>query len=471
MKWNKSFRLVFLWIVFVTVLIGIRFKSYFFVPIPLWYDWGMYRDFMFASFNFLPHIRLDGFAPWIQQIYEPWLWLLTNIPLLFWYSVDRILLWWVWLLSIITSFFIYLALKKYGKYAGYIGMLLFWVSIIQYQTFWRGYLKQIIGIILMLSIFSIFDRKKYRLSLPLLIMLIVINRPGGIFFLAVFGVWQLISWVRTKTIDTKSISVIVWWLLLAFPIYYSVFHLQVMAMLPPLFSSIFIESTSWTFFSLHGFIGYDIFFLLLSLRGVALEIKKKNRDWMFVWWIVWFSRFFLWLFFYSRVAIYRDIFIILLAARGLSDLYKQRKALFLWIFRPFFILQSVWYLFYVNAMSFPLIGQVELVNIQKIGNTISSKSILMVTNKKYSAFVQGWTNNAIIAPWLFDLDKRNQVQWDDRHQWDWAKKCSMMQDYKNLQQSIYLRIGKNQPVENFVGQNCFDVIENEWTSLLLKWTP
>jgi len=88
-------------------------------------------------------------------------------------------------------------------------MLLFWISIIQYQTFWRGYLKQIIGIILMLSIFSLFDRKKYRLSLPLLIMLIVINRPGGIFFLAVFGVWQLISWVRTKTIDTKSISVIV----------------------------------------------------------------------------------------------------------------------------------------------------------------------------------------------------------------------------------------------------------------------
>ncbi|MEI6672647.1 MAG: hypothetical protein WCL02_04920 [bacterium] len=84
-------------------------------------------------------------------------------------------------------------------------MVLFWISLIQYQTFWRCYLKQIIGIILMLCIFTLFERKKYWIQLPLLIMLFTINRPGGIFFLAVFAVWTLVTWLRTKTRDKKSI--------------------------------------------------------------------------------------------------------------------------------------------------------------------------------------------------------------------------------------------------------------------------
>ncbi len=471
MKWNKSFQLVPLYVVFITVLIGIRFKSYFFLPIPLWYDWGMYRDFMLASFNFLPHIHLGSFAPWIQQTYEPWLWLLTNIPLLFWYSVDWLLLWWLGFLSVVTWIFIYLALKKYGKYTAYLWMLLFRISLIQYQTFWRWYLKQIIGIILMLSIFTLFERKKYRIQVPLLILLFAINRPGGIFFLLVFALWQLVSWLRTTTVDKKSLWMILWSGLLALGIYIPVFREQILVMFSPLFSSIFIEGTSGTFFSLKEFIFYDIFFILFSLRWVYRKIIKKDRDWMLIWWVVWCVWVFLGLFFYSRVSIYWDIFIILLAAYGLKDIYQNKKLLFYWLFGGFLVLQSSRYLYYVGTMSFPLIDQSEFINIHHMDTLVPDKAIIMVTNKKYSAFVQWWTHQDIIAPWLFDLDRRDQSRWDARHQWDGTTKCIMMQDYSDVKRPIYLRIGKNQPVENFEGQRCFESIENWWSYLILKWIP
>ena len=92
---------------------------------------------MLASFHALPNIHLGQFASRIKYTYEPALGLLTNIPLLLGYSVDTLLMRGLALMSILTSVFVYIAAKKYGKSAGYIAMLLFLLSIVQYQTFWR----------------------------------------------------------------------------------------------------------------------------------------------------------------------------------------------------------------------------------------------------------------------------------------------------------------------------------------------
>jgi hypothetical protein len=159
----------------------------------------------------------------------------------------------------------------------------------------------------------------------------------------------------------------------------------------------------------------------------------------------------------------------MLASYGLSELYQHKRKFFWWILWSFFLVQSVRYLYYVTTMSFPLIDQAELVKIQQIDTLIPDNWILMVTNKKYSAFVQWWTDKEILAPGLFDLDRWDQATWDLWHQWDGAVKCAMMESYKDVQQPIYIWLGNNQPVENLTNQHCFDVIENGWSYLVLKW--
>lgn len=476
MKRNKSSWLIILVAIYLLIIIGSRGMSYVFVHIPLWYDAGIYRDFMLASFHALPHVHLGQFASRIKYTYEPALGLLTNIPLLLGYSVDTLLMWGMAFMSIVTSIFVYIASKKYGKSTAYIAMILFFLSIVQYQTFWRWYLKQIVGIILMLCTFTLLEKKNYWISLPLLIMLLAINRPGGIFFLIVYGIRQLITFLQTpknkeKKISRSCRSMLLVAIIATFILYLPVIKEQIWAMLTPMFGSIFLDGMSGTFFSIQEFIVYEIFFVVLSLRGVYSKIRHKERDWRLIGWLVGALRVALGLFFYNRIAIYRDIFIILMAAYGLQELFRTKKV---WVYRiagGLLLLQSIGYLYYVGSMSFPLISQAELEKIQQIDRLIPDNSILMVTNKKYSAFVQGWTDKDILAPWLFDLDKRNQQQWDARHQWDGSKKCAMLQEYIPLHRPIYLWIGRNQPVENFEGGNCLTVLENGWNYLFLQWTP
>ena len=476
MKRTKPSWLIILVAIYLLIIIGSRCLSYVFVPIPLWYDPGMYRDFILASFHALPNIHLGQFASRIKYTYEPALGLLTNIPLLIGYSVDTLLMWGMAIMSILTSIFVYMASKKYSKRAGYIAMLLFLLSIIQYQTFWRWYLKQIIGIILMLCTFTLLEKKKYRISLPLLIMLLAINRPGGIFFLIVYGIRQLITLLQNQKNGGEKISLscrrmlfvaaIATWIL-----YLPVIKEQIGAMITPMFGSIFIDWTSGTFFTIPEFIAYEFLFVVLSLRGVYTKIKHKERDWRLIGWMVGAIRVALGLFFYNRIAIYRDIFIILMAAYGLQEIFRTKKVWTYRIWGGLLLLQSIGYLCYVGSMSFPLISQAELEKIQQIDRLIPDNSIIMVTNEKYSAFVQGWTDKDILAPGLFDLDKWNQQQWDTRHQWDGSKKCEMLQEYVPLHRPIYLWIGRNQPVENFKEATCFTILENGWNYLFLQRTP
>ncbi len=463
-------KIILIGILVISLLFGFyRIYPYFFSGIPFGYDPGIYRDFMMASFGFLPNIDLGGFVPWIRATYEPGWWLLSNVLWLVWYHVDWILLRGVGILSLITSLFIYKALKKYGTYAWFLGMILFWISIIQYQTFWRCYIKQIIGILLLLSVFSLFESKKYLISIPLLLMLFVTNRPGGIFFLAVFAVLQLVSWIRKRKIEINAIWAVLCAWILALIVYIPVIHEQILSMLDPMFGSIFIPWTSGTFFATSEFLKYDILFLLLSFWGLFVKIKKKERDWITIGYLVWAWWMIFWLFFFSRIAIFWDIFIILLGAYGLASLFQTHKKIFWWIFGGFWILQSIRYLHYVRTVNFPLIDQTELEKIIQINTLIPQKSIIMTTNKKYSAFVQWRTDKNIIAPWLFDIDAWDQNTWNLWHRWDGAIKCQMMEkEYANIDMPIYLWLGKYQPVENLEHQNCFDIIENGGTYLILK---
>jgi len=104
------------------------------------------------------------------------------------------------------------------------------------------------------------------------------------------------------------------------------------------------------------------------------------------------------LFFYNRMLGYLDIFVIILAAYGLSYLVLSPNKMWKSIGISIYIIQLLFFGWYVHQTSFPLIVEKEFDSIQQIKSIIAPEAKIMVTGRKYSAFMMGYANYNIIAP-------------------------------------------------------------------------
>jgi len=462
MKHKKSYRYLVILVFLIAISIVIRFKSYLFSSVPLWYDHGMYRAFFSIIQNNLPYINFEQLPVWIKSTYEPFsgLFYITFQSIL-WVSVDGFLLRWVWFIHIIISVFIYLLLKKYSKTAAIIGILLYLSSIAQYQVFRRWYLKQMIWIIFILTAYYLIEKKSYRLLIPILAWLFTVNRAGGLFFLFSFVVYKFIIYKKTKSISLKYIwPIIIAWLL-SLLIYRPVLREQVLSMFWPMFGQIFIREKSGTFFDKSWYIWYNIILIFLSIFWCIVWWKKhfsKDIPMELVWFEVGILRWWLQLFFYNRMLGYLDIFVIILAAYGLSYFILSKnkiwKSIGIWLY----VLQLFFFVWYVNRFSFPLMIPKEFKSIRQIPDSIKPYSKIMVTGRKYSAFLMWYASHNIIAPWLFDLNKWDENQRTLWHKWDGDTKCKLLNALNKIDRPDYLWIWSLQPFEQLSWNKCFKKI-------------
>lgn len=456
---KKQIKLILYIILLFSIFLGFyRIFPYFSVNIPLGYDPWLYRLLFLDYTNNLPNIDFSNFTDRTKSAYPPFLGFLWNILYIIWFNIDNLLSFWLWSFSIISSIFIYLNLKKYSRITAIVWVIIFLISIIQYQAFWWNYYKQIIWIIFMLSSLFLLERKKYFLAFPLIISTFTIHRPTWVYFLLIFIFYKFVNFLLKKDKNYKDIIIIFVWWLFAISIYYPVFHEQILNLLKPLVTTIGETWKSWTFFSKQEFWKYNIFIILVSLYWIYHKINKKDFDFITIWYLVWMLWVWFWLFFYNRFYIFFDIFIILIAAYSFWILYKKNKKIFIILFTIFFILQSSYYYNYVKNNNHPLIGQEEFENIKKINTIVPKNSILMITHKNYSPWIAGYTYKPTIAPWLFKENKWSIKTWKIWWNSDGKKKCELLNDYKNLKKTIYLWIWQRQPKSNLENWKCFEEI-------------
>ena len=455
---------IFLWIY--------RIFPYFSNNIPLGYDPWLYRLLFLDYWNNLPNISFSNLTDRTKLAYPPFLWFLWNILQIIWFKIENLLSFWLWFFSLITSILIYLNLKKYSRITAIIWVSIFLISIIQYQSFWWNYYKQIIWVIFMLSSFYLLEKQKYTLSIPVIIWLFTIHRPSWVYFLITYIIYKLLNYIFSKekfniNDSKKEIYIILWTWIMSILIYIPVFQEQILWLIKPLFTTALTDWQSWTFFSKADFWKYNIFIILASIYWLYINIEKKKFDIITSWYIAWMIWVWFWLFFYNRFYIFFDIFIILMAAYSFWKIYKQNHKYFLHILLIFFISQSIYYYSYVNLHNQPLIDKTEFENILKIDKIIPEDSILMVTHKNYSPWIAWYVYKPTIAPWLFMENKWNLEEWKLWWDWDWEVKCNMIQDYKDLKKPLYLWIWKRQFPENLDNQTCFEaVISWVWYALL-----
>lgn len=191
---NKKIKYLILVIFIISIFLWLyRIYPYFFNNIPLGYDPWLYRLLFLDYSNNLPNINFSNLSDWTKSAYPPFLWFLSNILLIIWFKIDYLLSFWLWFFSVITSIFIYLNLKKYSEITAIIWIIIFLISIIEYQVFWWNYYKQIIWIIFMLVGFFLLENKKNLLSIPIIIGIFTIHRPSWVFFLITFSIYKIIN--------------------------------------------------------------------------------------------------------------------------------------------------------------------------------------------------------------------------------------------------------------------------------------
>jgi hypothetical protein len=329
-------------------------------------------------------------------------------------------------------------------------MIIYLISIIQYESFFFNYYKQIIWVIFLLVSIYLLEKKKYILSIPIIVSMFTVNRPVGVFFLIVVIFYKLIHF---KSHNKIILPVLFSWVV-SLLMYLPLFNELILWLIKPLTTTFLVNWSSWTFFSLDDFIYYDFPVILLSFYWLYLKISKKDYDFTTIWYIVWFLWIVFRLFFYNRFLIFFDLFIILIAAYWLWELYQNKKKVYYIIFILFFCIQSYNYINYLYLYGKPYLSKNEFETIYKLDTILEPGSILITSDKHYSPWLFWYTDLHIIGPALAENSLWDKSQWDKWWDNNWKVKCEMIKDYERHHKTIYLWIWKDQDDEDLTGWDC-----------------
>ncbi|MDP2090611.1 MAG: hypothetical protein Q8K30_03345 [Candidatus Gracilibacteria bacterium] len=499
---SKIYDYIFIIILVLSIIFGLyRFYPYFFSDVPLGYDPGLYRRMFIDYFSSLPYVDFASFRPRTREAYPPYIGLMGNTFHIIGYNVDFLITYMLAIFGSITSIYIYLYLKKYSQTTAIIGIIIFFISIIQYESFYLNYYKQILGIIFMLVGLYLLEKKKYLLSIPIIISMFTVNRPAGVFFVIMLVFYVLYdilvgifkskksillakdcTFIKTdKTIVQKLcgfaslynrnilyiLLTVLFSGIIALFMYLPLIDEQILSLIKPLTTTFLVSGTSGTFFSLEDFVGYNFFIIILSIYGIYVKIQKRDFDFTTIGYLVGLLWIIFRLFFYNRFLITFDIYIILIAAYGLGHLYSKKK-LFLFIFVLFFGIQSYIYIDYLNENGIPFIPKSEFELMQKLDTMLPNDSMIMVTHRHYTPRLFGYTDLPVIAPSMFEYDLWEKSDWNNWLASDGIEKCKMINDYKIYNKDIYIWLGVDQIKENLDGADCFEIIYESGENKVLR---
>jgi hypothetical protein len=206
----------------------------------------------------------------------------------------------------------------------------------------------------------------------------------------------------------------------------------------------------------------------LILMGYGLRQQKRqlaHRSIVGVYLLILLVRVFGQRFFFQRMIGYLDIFVLIFASVACSLLRqswsKFKKALVV-----------VLCLIHVSMFTYrtyrtyrPLIEQNEFAFVAQIGRSIEPNARIIVPGIDYSPRVQWWTQREVLAPGLFDLNRRgslDQERTTKRLHASAKEKCvQLAQDYPELRNDpLYLWIWSKQP-ETDLQDACFVLVE-QW---------
>lgn len=477
----NSYRNIF---IIVFLVVALRSRAFFTnTNIPLGYDPWLYKEMFLAYYNLGGNRDFSTLAPWIQSMYEPGIGIIGSLyqHLALPFHDSWLTRWWL-ILSLILPLAAYALGKRINKETGVLAAVLVSLSFVQYAVFWRAYRKQTLGIILVSVVLYCWSSRKIWHTIPLLIMISLINRASLIWIVLIAWIWS-ISILINKRFSGKRTVLKELFLsgiisgLISLPILRPFLQEQVIGLLTPLFQSVDLPNynesyqASGTFLATKEYIKVAWFSLLGGIWGLWVMIRRYRKAGhipkllISIASIIMLIRVFGQWFFFQRMIGYLDVMMCISCAFALSFINKQRypilKQIIIWLF---LIINGLTTLYRWRVIHPPLISPEEFVSIVSFGRTTTKNDFIISPWIWYSPRIQWWTSWEVLAPGLFDTNTR----WDASQWWEQKRynnsvieKCNNLKyDYPQLSgNNVYLRIGSKQWQDNFSG----------WCFRLLTW--
>ena len=462
-KENIGELLKLLLLVSIIIILATRIIPYFDNSIPLGYDPGIYKYSFEMYEQYLPNLPFTELDLWLQRSEPQGFFTLTNILYIFGFSTDQIMIPFFILTQLILGLIIYTITKHFfGKKEATIAIFLYAISIIEFKVYWFFYIKNVLGLIFLLTSFYLYSKKKYLPAALVAGFLAGTHRPTFFLFTIMFGLNFILDYKNLK--NNLKTGLLITFICLGF--YIGKFDQLLFTILIPTLQEPAGPGTFLDFFQYQFSI---LIYLPFAVMGGIYLFKQKEKRILLIGAIVCLVIVAFQLIFYNRFIIFLEIFVLIIAAYGIKlFLEMDTKKVIQYFILTLFIITSIFAIFQESTNSTPLIIQEELDAIKLINTMTEQNAKILVTNSHYSPWVKGYTTRITIAPGLFDEDKWNRTKWE--YFWNSADENqinSMLLDYEK---PIYVFIssksfGNN---EKFQG-NCFEKIILNNNALLYKY--
>ncbi len=443
--------------------------------LPLWYDPWLYKSMMDAYVWLWGNWDWSMLPEWIQRIYPPYIWMEFSLLQTFvwtssgWFVHSGIL----WIVLVLLSWIYYYTKQLFWRKAALISVCFGLTSFVLYNLYWWWYIKQLMAIFFLLMTLWLFLQKKWRAVIPVLTCAMITQRPVIVILVFIFFLWRLVQ-KNHENKDHRIDYLMAFWVSITAVL--SLYWPAISNMLTPLLpfiSKIWISSwpdifqSWWTFLTITDYLITNWVVIVLWLIWGGIVYKKDSAWTKKYFWIVIFLliRVFAQRMFFQRMIWYLDVFLLVwvwIAWVTIIDRWKWWWVLIsiLWV------VHTVQTIYRHGQIRYPIIEVDEFAFIKQIDTLIEEDSVLIVPWDQYSPWLQWRTNAVIIAPWIFDENKRwTRKRWQRESKWRQAApemKCeNVLNTYWNISKNMYVWIWSKQELAD-VTWACFDLIKAWW---------
>lgn len=316
-------------------------------------------------------------------------------------------------------------------------VIIFSLSITQFEFYWWYYYRNFLGVILVMVILWLVS-KKSKLIILFSIFLGIVHPASllPIFFTLFF--YFLIEKNSRKflliigVLSLVGVSIVSWSEIKSYLPFFTTNYGLVNN-----FSVVQAQEFTGQFMEIKFYLGISLIYLIFGLLGVIYYGRKyRLMACLFVANLLIIA---LQIIFYRRSLIYIDLMACFFGAIFLFDqIEKINNKVFSIIFCTIFFGLLLWQNFSYCLLKQPLIEPTEMEQIKSLANYSINKSIISVSSY-YAPWLYGYSGHLIIAPGMLDENRWSENEWDDFWVTDLAeRRKELITKYYRLPILLYL---------------------------------
>ncbi|WP_321420508.1 hypothetical protein [uncultured Methanomethylovorans sp.] len=399
-----------------TLSVFIRYYPYFWTNVPPGYDPGLYKYGFDTYISNLPGIPESTLPQWFKEMFPQGIVLLSDILyVVAGFRSTEIIKIFTPLVCGLMAFPVFAVSKQISSERGaVISTVIYLLSATQYVLFEYSYLKNIIGLFLMLIAIILLQKERYITTAIIYAALSIYHQPHFLLLSLVL----LCLLLETKNPKIYLTGIIAALLILPFCIprmelVVSMLNGLLSVALSNLTNNVNTQGGTFLSFSKYGYLSFP--YITFGILGFIYMFLNKKRDPLFYFTLITSALVIFKIVFFRRYLATLDILLIVLAGGCIQRIvFEQKKELMAYgkIILLLIMFTGSLLLHSQMADNSRLISDSDLLDIQWMADNIRPQRYILTT--AYDApWVLGWGKHPVIAPGLFHWDINTQEDWDD----------------------------------------------------------